>query len=101
MAIILNSKLIAISYIYIIGSIGLQISVSRTSTIFTSHTLVMRMSRKHSEHASLWALSIGVATVANKKALFITLVDRIPLDLTHTEASFSPNSIDSLCLRVA
>ena len=25
-----------------------------------------------------WALSIGVATVADKKALFVTLVDRIP-----------------------
>ena len=25
-----------------------------------------------------WALSIGVATVANKKALFVTLVDCIP-----------------------
>ena len=43
------------------------------------HLLVARMSRKHNAmHQSLWALSIGVATVANKMALFVTLVDRIP-----------------------
>ena len=71
-----------------IGSIGLQISVSRISTIFISHTLVMRMSRKHTQwacimHHALWALSIGVATVANKKALFVTLMDRIPLFDAH------------------
>ena len=29
-------------------------------------------------HMHWWALSIGVATVANKKALFVMLVDRIP-----------------------
>ena len=33
------------------------------------------MSRKYAY--ALWALSIGVATVANKKSLFVTLVDRI------------------------
>ena len=37
--------------------------------------LVVRMSRKYAY--ALWALSIGVATVANKKSLFVTLVDRI------------------------
>jgi hypothetical protein len=42
-----------------------------------------------------------MATMDNKKALFVTLMDRIPLDLKHNEASFSPNSIDSLFLRVA
>ena len=41
--------------------------------------LVVRMSRKHNWYAyALWALSIGVATVANKKALFVMLVDHIP-----------------------
>ena len=40
------------------------------------------MSRKHNSniigmHMHWWALPIGVATVANKKALFVTLVDRI------------------------
>jgi hypothetical protein len=40
----------------------------------------MRMSRKHSLHALCieYTLSIGVATMANKKALFVTLVDRVP-----------------------
>ena len=33
---------------------------------------------------------------ANKKALFMMLVDHISLNLMHTEASFSPNSIDLL-----
>ena len=32
----------------------------------------------HGMYYALWALSIGVATVANKQALFVTLVDRIP-----------------------
>ena len=45
-------------------------------------------------------MSIGVAMMANKKALFVTLVDRVP-DLKCIEASFSPNLTDSLCLRVA
>ena len=42
---------------------------------------VMRMSRKHNGHALcieyMQALSIGVVTLANKKALFMTPVDRI------------------------
>ena len=54
----------------------------RILTIFTSHTLVScAHEQKANGHASFigarWALSIGVATVANKKALFLTLVDRI------------------------
>ena len=47
------------------------------STIFTSHTLdhlIVRMSTMGMHYA----LSIGVAMVANKKALFATLVDRVP-----------------------
>ena len=44
-------------------------------------------------------LSIGMATMANKKALFVTSWI-MSLDLKHTEASFSPNVTDSLCLRV-
>jgi hypothetical protein len=43
---------------------------------------------------------IGVATMGNKKALFATLWI-VSLNLKHTEASFSPISIDSLCLWVA
>ena len=41
--------------------------------------LVVRMSRKHNRHVLCieWALSIGVATLANKKALFVMPVDRI------------------------
>ena len=38
---------------------------------------VMRMNRKHKACIE-WALSIGVVTKANKKALFVTLVDHIP-----------------------
>ena len=60
----------------------------RTLTIFTSHTLVVRMSRKQYAYA-LWALSIGVATVANKKALFVTLVDRIPRFDAHWSQFFA------------
>jgi hypothetical protein len=37
----------------------------------------------------------GVATMGNKRPLFVTL------ELKRTGASFSPSSIDSLCLRVA
>ena len=36
-----------------------------------------------------WALSIGVATVANKKALFVTLVDRIPRFDAHWSQFFA------------
>ena len=50
--------------------------------IFTSHIhgyLVVRMSKEHNGHALCieQALSIGVATLANKKALFATPVDRV------------------------
>ena len=45
-------------------------------------------------------MSIGVVTKADKKALFVTSWT-IPLDSKHTEACFSPNSTDSLCLLVA
>jgi hypothetical protein len=38
--------------------------------------------------------------MANEKALFVPFMDRIPR-LKYTEASFSPNSSDLLCLRVA
>ena len=52
--------------------------------------LVVRMSRKHNWYAyALWALSIGVATVANKKALFVTLVDRIPQFDAHWSQFFA------------
>jgi hypothetical protein len=46
------------------------------STIFTSvpGQLVVRMSRK----PGLGCQSIGVATIPNKKTLFVTLVDLIP-----------------------
>jgi hypothetical protein len=51
---------------------------------------------------SIGVTDIGVGTMGKKKALFMTLVDcMISLDLKHTEASFSPSSIDSLRLRVA
>ena len=36
-----------------------------------------------------WALSIGVATVANKKALFVTFVDRIPWFDAHWSQFFA------------
>jgi hypothetical protein len=39
--------------------------------------------------------------VANKKALFVTLVDRVSRFEAYTEASFLPNLMDSLWLRVA
>ena len=51
-------------------------------------------------HNALWALSIGVVTKDNKKALFMALVDHISLDSKHTEARFSPNTTHSLCLLV-
>ena len=40
----------------------------------------MRMSRKHKAACIMheWAVSIGVVTKANKKALFVMLVDHIP-----------------------
>ncbi len=53
------------------------------------------MSRKPAG-LGLGCLSLGVATIPNKKTLFITLVDLIP----RTEASFLPNLIHLLCLRV-
>ena len=46
------------------------------------------------------ALSIGVATVANKKVLFWRSWT-VSINLKDTEASFLPNLIDSLCLQVA
>jgi hypothetical protein len=46
-------------------------------------------------------LSIGVATIPNKNTLFVTLVDLIPRFEAHRGQFFLPNSIDSLCLRVA
>jgi hypothetical protein len=42
--------------------------------------------------------------MGNKKELFVTLVDCVPRFEAYMhvlEASFSPSSIDSLCLRVA
>ena len=50
--------------------------------ILTSHVLghlVVCMSRKHNGNAlcTEYALSIGVATMANKKVLFVTLVDLV------------------------
>ena len=73
---------IAILHIIVIGSMGLRFqSLLRTSTIFTSHTLISCAHEQKVQWPCIihwWALSIGVATVANKKALFVTLVDRIP-----------------------
>ena len=43
--------------------------------------LVVRMSRKHNVHA---LMPIGVAMVANKKALFVTLVDCVPRIEAHS-----------------
>ena len=40
-------------------------------------------------HMHWWALSIGVATVANKKALFVMLVDRIPRFDAHWSQFFA------------
>ena len=59
--------------------------------------LVMRMSKKRYSHALCieQALLVGMAIVANKKAVFAMLMD-LSLNLKHTEASFSLNSIDSL-----
>ena len=51
----------------------------RTSTIFTSHMLISCANEQKAQQSCIihwWALSIGVATMANKKALFVTLVDR-------------------------
>ena len=52
--------------------------IFRTSTIFTSHMLVSCAHEQKAQCIHWWALSIGVATMANKKALFMTLVDCIP-----------------------
>ena len=52
---------------------GRAIALSRV--IILGH-LVVRMSRYH--NGMDYALSIGVAIVANKKALFVTLVDPVP-----------------------
>ena len=38
--------------------------------------------------------------MANKRTLFVTL-EAVPLDLKHSETSFSPNLTDLLCLRAA
>ena len=46
------------------------------------------MSRKYTLCIE-WALSIGVATMANKKALFVMLVDRIPQFETHWSQFFA------------
>ena len=43
---------------------------------------------------------IGMVTKANKKALFVTLMDHVPRFEAH-EACFSPNATDLLCLLVA
>ena len=60
--------------------------------------LVVRMSRKHNWYAyALWALSIGVATMANKKGLFMTLVDCIPRFDAHRSQCFDRFVITS-CL---
>ena len=52
----------------------------------------MRLSRKHKtcmhNTSSGHALSIGVVTKANKKALFVTLVDHIPWFETHWSPFF-------------
>jgi hypothetical protein len=73
------------------------------STIFTSvlGQLVVRMSRKPACWVGLGCLSIGVATIPNKKTLFVTLVDLIPRYEAYCGQFFLPTSIDSLCLRVA
>ncbi len=44
-------------------------------------------------------LSIVMATIANKRH-YLSRLWSVFLDLKHTEASFSPNLIDSLCLQV-
>ena len=50
-----------------------------------------------------YALRVGTANrrgyVANKKALFVMLCAMF-IDLKHTEATFSPNSMDLLSLYV-
>ena len=49
------------------------------SKIFTSHTLSSCAHEQKAYYALCieYALSIGVAMVVNKKALFVTLVDRV------------------------
>ena len=47
-----------------------------------------------------WALSIGMVMKANKKALFVTFVDHVLRFEAHSEACFSPNATDSLCILV-
>ena len=52
--------------------------------------LVVHMSRSTiGMHRHWWALSIGVAMVANKKALFVTLVHRIPRFDAHWSQFFA------------
>ena len=51
--------------------------------IFTSSLSALSCAHEHEAHGLHalyieWALSIGVATVANKKALFVTLKDHVP-----------------------
>jgi hypothetical protein len=63
--------------------------------------LVVRMSRKPT-CCILSRLPVNRRGYnGQQKALFVTLVDNVPQFEAYTEASFSPNSIDSLCLRVA
>ena len=60
--------------------------------IFTSHTLVSYAHEQKAQWACImhwWALPIGVATVANKKALFVRLVDRIPWFDAHWSQFFA------------
>jgi hypothetical protein len=66
-------------------------------TIFTNPLgqLVVRMSRKPSLHYALNSPPVG------NKMHYLSRSWIVSLDLKHTGASFSPNLIDSLCLRVA
>ena len=43
---------------------------------------------------------VGAATMANKRHICDSCIQAVPLDSKCTDASFSPNLIDSLCLRV-
>ena len=64
--------------------------------------IVVRMSRKH--NAMYYALMGTVDRRGYGGQQTCTICDArgpYPFDLTHTETIFSPNSIDSLCLRVA
>ena len=58
--------------------LSLKSKKTNISTIFTSsHTWPLH-NRAHEQKAQYAALLIGMATVANKKALFVTFVDRVP-----------------------